>query len=148
MSETREERRFTVRRGLLALGTTGAALAVLAFLIPAPGGGPRRRPPNSETRNGAPDIVARARDAETDLRASDLSLFVDGREAANFACDRGEDRLKYTPRSLQRGRHTVRVEATDARGLGDLELPGGRTTPGAGLTEVLPDCNNGRRGYW
>lgn len=52
-----------------------------------------------------------------DLRASDLSLFVDGREAANFACDRGEDRLKYTPRSLQRGRHTVRVEATDARGL-------------------------------
>jgi hypothetical protein len=73
--------------------------------------------PGSKTRDRTPLITAKVSDAQTDLAHSDIELFVDGKSMTNFSYDPATDRLSYQSGSLAYGRHTVKVEATDASGL-------------------------------
>jgi archaellin len=77
------------------------------------------RPTNgSTTTNRKPPISATVRDATTDLAKSHIQLVLDGRSVTTFSYDQGRDKLSYTPsRDLSFGKHTVKIVATDARGL-------------------------------
>jgi hypothetical protein len=72
----------------------------------------------SSTTNRKPPISATVRDATTDLAKSDIQLVLDGRSVTTFSYDQGQDKLSYMPsRDLSFGKHTVKVVATDAKGL-------------------------------
>ena len=77
----------------------------------------RLRPsPGSRIREHTPAVSAIVRDAETDLRKSNISLYVDGRRVRSFGYDRVSNRLSYTVRRLAVGRHVVRVLVRDGQG--------------------------------
>ncbi|MCA3749092.1 MAG: right-handed parallel beta-helix repeat-containing protein [Rubrobacter sp.] len=79
---------------------------------------PLRPKPGSTTRDRTPLVRAKVSDSATNLAKGDIKLFVDGRRIKAFSYDRATDRLSFTPkRNLSSGRHTVRIEATDAQGL-------------------------------
>jgi hypothetical protein len=72
--------------------------------------------PGSEIKELKPLISATVRDAETDLSASNIKLFVDG-NAKTFTYDNASDKLTYqSDVELAEGQHTVRIEATDEKG--------------------------------
>lgn len=71
--------------------------------------------PNSKTRSRSPVISATVSDAESDLLAKNMKLYVDGRRITSFGYDRASKRLTYRSR-LALGRHTVKITATDERG--------------------------------
>jgi hypothetical protein len=77
------------------------------------------RPTNgSSTTNRKPPISATVRDATIDLAKSDIQLVLDGRTVTTFSYDGAKDKLSYTPsRDLSFGKHTVKIVATDAKGL-------------------------------
>lgn len=71
--------------------------------------------PGSTTRDATPRIEATVKDDATDLNATDIQLFVDGRAITSFTYDVQDNLLKYVPnRAMKRGGHTVRIVATDA----------------------------------
>ena len=73
--------------------------------------------PGSTTRDRTPAIRATAKDAQSDLKKSDLALYLDGREVVAFGYDRDAGRITYTPdRKLAYGSHAVRLVARDAAG--------------------------------
>lgn len=69
----------------------------------------------SKIRNLAPLISATVQDAETDLSASNIKLFVD-ESPRTASYDQASNKLTYKSANLARGRHTVRIEATDEKG--------------------------------
>ena len=76
--------------------------------------------PGSTVGAHRPIVAATVKDPETDLRRSNISLFVDGKRIArtSFAYDSSTDRLSYRPATrLPSGEHAVEVVATDERGL-------------------------------
>ena len=92
-------------------------------VVPAPQPAPNAKPtvtsirptPGFSTTDNTPAIRATARDAETDLSKANVRVLVDGRARA-FAYDASTDRAKLSP-ALAKGRHIVKVEARDERGL-------------------------------
>ena len=73
--------------------------------------------PGSETKELKPLISATVQDDEQDLSASNIKLFVDGKSITNFSYDAATDQLSYQSGKLNRGQHTVKIEATDDKGL-------------------------------
>ena len=74
--------------------------------------------PGSTIQVRRPTIAATVKDPETDLRRSNISLFVDGKRIArtSFSYDASTDRLSYQPPTrLPLGEHAVEVVATDER---------------------------------
>ena len=72
---------------------------------------------DSTTRNNTPLMGARATDEETDLTRSSVKLYLDGKPVEDFRYDSATDRLSYTPKkALKKGKHAVRIVATDAAG--------------------------------
>lgn len=70
---------------------------------------------NSRTSDTTPLIKARIRDGSGELRAAQIKLFVDGkRKPFKYVAGR-KDLLSATPK-LKRGKHTVRIVATDRLG--------------------------------
>jgi len=70
----------------------------------------------SKIKSRTPLISATVRDAQTDLDATAIRLFVDG-SARTASYDKASDKLTYQSTKLARGQHTVRIEATDEKGL-------------------------------
>lgn len=70
--------------------------------------------PGGRTRDRTPTVGAIIRDAQDELTAGDIQLFVDGAEATNFAYDGGEDRLTHTTGKLAYGGHNLKIVATDS----------------------------------
>jgi hypothetical protein len=70
----------------------------------------------SKIKSRTPLISATVRDAQTDLDATAIRLFVDG-SARTASYDKASDRLTYQSTKLARRQHTVRIEATDEKGL-------------------------------
>jgi hypothetical protein len=57
-------------------------------------------------------------DAETELAATDMKLYLDGRRIGDFSYNRTSDTLTFTPESrLSRHRHYVKVIVRDGQGL-------------------------------
>jgi hypothetical protein len=96
---------------------------------PDPGGDPNPSNPNTAPKitdlrpargstisNRRPLVRALVRDTETNLKQGNLKLFVDGK-TRTFSYKAATDRLRHTSNKLSLGRHTVRIEATDAAGL-------------------------------
>ena len=73
--------------------------------------------PGSKISDRTPTVKATAADSGTDLSKADLRLWVDGKQVEAFSYDRSNDRLSYTMRKLDPGRHTVLVVARDEQGL-------------------------------
>ena len=74
--------------------------------------------PGSTVGAHRPIVAATVKDLETDLKRSNISLFVDGKriERTSFAYDASTDRLSYQPPTrLPSGKHAVMVVATDER---------------------------------
>jgi dipeptidyl aminopeptidase/acylaminoacyl peptidase len=92
-----------------------------------------RPAPNSKIQNRSPLISATVRDAEDNLSATDIKLFVDGNPiaAADFSYDPATDKLSYKSKQLSRGGHTVRVVATDTKGSSTQETWGFRVRKNA-----------------
>lgn len=78
-----------------------------------------RPAPGSRTRDTTPVISATVRDAQTDLRENNVSLFIDGRQIARtrFVYNPDTDRLSYQSGRLARGVHRVKITAKDPEGL-------------------------------
>ena len=103
---------------------TGAGLATyiatFADVTPPPNAAPTitypSPVPGTTTRDLTPTIRATVRDDLTDLRKSNLKLYVDGRRVTNFSYDTATNRLGYASQKLSLGWHVVRVEAVDAQG--------------------------------
>ncbi|WP_323127103.1 Ig-like domain-containing protein [Rubrobacter marinus] len=75
-----------------------------------------QRSPRGSTRDNTPTIEATVRDAQSDLSAENIELFVDG-EQVEARYDAEENRLSYTPsKALAKGKHEVKIMATDAGG--------------------------------
>lgn len=53
-------------------------------------------------------------DAQDELAAGDIQLFVDGAQITDFAYDGGEDRLAHTTGTLAYGGHNLKIVATDS----------------------------------
>jgi subtilisin family serine protease len=68
------------------------------------------------TRDRTPTISATVRDDETDLTASNISLYVDGRQVATFDYDQATDELTYMSTRLSSTRHMVEVIVQDGQG--------------------------------
>jgi hypothetical protein len=68
--------------------------------------------PNSKTRDRTPTIKAKVWDASGDLRAANIKLFVDGKPRSFRYIAADKDLLSATLK-LSRGRHTIRLIATD-----------------------------------
>lgn len=75
--------------------------------------------PGNRVKSRRPVIRATVRDRETNLRKSNIVLFVDGNKKRRFAYNRSTDRLRYRPRGrLALGRyHVVKIIARDPKGL-------------------------------
>ena len=74
-----------------------------------------RPAPGARLRDRTPRVGAVVTDAEEDLSADSMDLYVDGR-ARTFDYSRDTGKLIHTSKRLSGGRHTVRVEATDGTG--------------------------------
>ena len=75
--------------------------------------------PGSKTKDTTPVISATVRDAQTELRENNVSLFVDGKQIGRtrFVYDPGTDRLRYGSGKLSPGAHRVKLVARDGQGL-------------------------------
>ena len=71
--------------------------------------------PSGKIRDRTPRIGATVSDAESELSAQNMKLFVDNRARA-FDYDPDTDRLSAVSKRLSYGVHTVKVVATDASG--------------------------------
>ena len=71
--------------------------------------------PGSRITDRTPLISATVRDRQTNLRASNIRLFVDG-SSKSFSYNRATDRRSYASTRLLLGPHTVRISATDGQG--------------------------------
>jgi WD40-like Beta Propeller Repeat len=93
-----------------------------------------RPAPNARIQNRSPLISATVRDAEDNLSATDIRLFVDGNSiaAATFSYDSTTDKLSYKSNQLSRGGHTIRIVATDTKGLSTLKTWSFRVRRNAG----------------
>ena len=82
-----------------------------------------RPAPNSKIQNRSPLISATVRDAEDNLTVTNIKLFVDGNPiaAGAFSYDSTTDKLSYQSNQLSRGGHTIRIVATDTKGLSTQE---------------------------
>lgn len=77
-----------------------------------------RPKPGSKIKDRTPTIRAMVRDKKTDLKRSDIKLFVDGKDIRSFEYNAKSNRLSYTPKGrLDTGRHSVRVAARDEKNL-------------------------------
>jgi hypothetical protein len=77
---------------------------------------PLTPPPGAKIKDRTPFISATVRDAETDLDGTNVTFFVDGaKRTASY--NTSSDTLTHQSVQLARGQHTVRVEATDEKGL-------------------------------
>jgi hypothetical protein len=92
-----------------------------------------RPAPNSKIQNRRPLISATVKDAEDNLSAADIKLFVDGNPvaAADFSYQPTTDKLSYKSKQLSGGGHTVRVVATDTKGSSTQETWGFRVRKNA-----------------
>ncbi len=73
--------------------------------------------PGSRVGFRKPTIRATVKDNTTDLRKTDIKLFVDGNRKSRFSYDRQRNRLSYTTtKRLANKRHKVKVVARDAAG--------------------------------
>ena len=90
--------------------------------------------PNSRIQNRSPLISATVRDAEDNLAATDIKLFVDGNPiaSADFSYNQTTDKLSYKTNQLSLGGHTVRIVATDTKGLSTQETWSFRVRRNAG----------------
>ena len=73
--------------------------------------------PGSKISDRTPTVRAKVADSGTDLSKGDVTLWVDGKQVAGFSYDRSNERLSYTTRKLDSGRHTVLIVARDGQGL-------------------------------
>lgn len=71
----------------------------------------------ARVRDRTPRIGATVEDDQTDLRKTDVALYVDGRQRPRFSYDEKTDRLNHTTGRLSYGTHSVRVVAVDHQGL-------------------------------
>lgn len=86
--------------------------------------GPNDRPvvtpikpvPGSKIRNRSPLVKARVGDSFHNLRKKNIKLFLDGKQKSGFEYDRATDLLKWKAPKLGKGRHRVRIVATDPFG--------------------------------
>lgn len=73
--------------------------------------------PGAATSDRSPAISAIVRDRETNLQRSNITkVLLDGKPITWFGYDAATDKLYFTP-SLAPGSHSVKIEATDERGL-------------------------------
>lgn len=70
--------------------------------------------PGGRTRDRTPTVSATITDAQDELAAGDIQLFVDGAEVTDFAYDGSEDRLAHTTGRLAYGSHSLKIVATDS----------------------------------
>jgi len=70
--------------------------------------------PGGRTRDRTPTLGAVITDAQDELAAADIQLFVDGSEVTDFAYDQSEDRLGHTTGRLAYGGHNLKIVATDS----------------------------------
>ena len=98
------------------LGTTGASPDWQALPNTRPTIGSPKPAPGAKVRDATPLIGALVTDRETDLRAANIALQVDGRAKA-FSYSPATDKLTHKSAKLKPGSHTVRVVARDADGL-------------------------------
>jgi len=73
----------------------------------------------SATRDRTPTIKAKVRDAQTELRTGDITLYVAGNQIrrTSFSYNVATDRLSYASNRLARAKHRVTIIARDAQGL-------------------------------
>lgn len=92
---------------------------------PAPGepdGCPNTAPvisgmkPTSTIRDATPTISAFIRDGQSNLGKGGIRLYVDGRQKTNFSYDPSNGKLSHASARLSKGRHSVKIIATDAGG--------------------------------
>lgn len=74
---------------------------------------PRHR---SITRDTTPNIAATVRDNTTNLRKSNVKLYVAGKRVTDFRYSVSTDKLTYTSPRLTKGRKVVKVVARDSAG--------------------------------
>lgn len=102
-----------------AVGNASAASAGLRVtvdsLAPVVPPASLRPLPGSLTPDRTPTIKALVRDAQTDLKKSNIKLSIDTVPAA-FSYNTATDRLSATSRSLAPGRHNALIVATDVAG--------------------------------
>lgn len=72
--------------------------------------------PSSAIRDATPTISAFVRDGEPPLQKSGIQLYVDGKRKATFSYDPSAGKLSHASARLAKGRHSVRITATDAQG--------------------------------
>lgn len=70
--------------------------------------------PGGRTRDRTPTVGTIITDAQDELAAGDIQLFVDGDEVTDFDYDGGEDRLAHTTGRLAYGGHNLKIVATDS----------------------------------
>ncbi len=77
------------------------------------------KPAGDKVKKRKPTIIATARDAQEELTASDIKVFLKGKEITSFTYDQATDKVQFKPdKKLKRGKqYTVRITATDAQGL-------------------------------
>lgn len=131
---------------LAPAGVAWAAPCGINCESPPPGKNPYVNPispePDTSTADRTPTIRAEVEDGRTNLAASDIRLFVDGRRIARFAYNRSANRLAYTPAAnLSFGRHDVKITATDAQGNVGREVWEFRVVRGGDACGF--GCNNG-----
>ncbi len=78
---------------------------------------PRSPRPASRITARAPTVRASVSDETNTLAKSNIRLFVDGDQKANFTYNTGDRVISYRSTTLAFGTHAVRVEATDKAGM-------------------------------
>lgn len=74
---------------------------------------PRHR---SITRDTTPTIAATVKDSATNLRTSNVKLYVAGKRVTKFRYSAATDKLTYTSPRLSKGKKVVKIVARDAAG--------------------------------
>lgn len=72
--------------------------------------------PGASIRDRTPTIRATVKDTATNLRKSNIKLYVDGKRKSSFRYSVSQDRLTYTTGPLAFKRHTVRIVVRDQAG--------------------------------
>jgi hypothetical protein len=106
----------TVTGDATPLGTTGADPDWQTVPNTRPTISAPKPAPDSKVRDATPLISAVVTDKETDLQASDVKLYADGR-AKTFSHSATTDKLTHKSSKLKPGSHTVKVVAKDVGGL-------------------------------
>jgi hypothetical protein len=70
----------------------------------------------SITRDTTPTIAATVKDSATNLRKSNIELYVAGKRITTFNYSAATDRLTYTSPRLTKGKKVMKIVATDAAG--------------------------------